>query len=568
MSQHDEYVGHRVHIGQRALELRVPFGLKGERLYAPTEIERGLACGCYCPSCGSVLLARQGDKNTPHFAHHDSPECAGGYESAIHMMAKQVLADRKYITLPEYRRELSASMTTGEVLTEEACVPAKRLDFDKVLVEKTTDGLRPDIIGVTRDGTEVLIEVFVTHAVDEQKRARFADRVMIELDLSHLSAEDLQSEDAFALSVLNNEPRQWMTGTYPDHDYQKALQAARQRLEQRKQEYMERYHQQLANEQQRRIREAERQRYQAEQDKLRKAAEAKRNREARVQYETDIKQFAEQHQRRRIDPVGKPLPEGVARNIIERLGVSAFPLELAYVDRSDWIFNVHRSIWQFEVFDVFIHGKPGNTFSTYAVMEYVVRRFGIVAWASELTLLKQQTNDMAEKWSMDSSVRGALGFLTQAEKKMIPNPRAIIQQYLEHLAIKGFLKPAPGCFSVKVASFGQLEQFRTREEKARLAAREEMPRQFERAREAENKQRDAIVDRKKKRVAFLIERVNDLYRSGYRHLRQCSLCSYYQPPEEGAACQECGSDRLNEVDVDETYLTQVPHRLACYRLFP
>lgn len=49
--------------------MKISYGLSA--LGSPVHIdslglERGLACGCTCPSCGTPLVARQGDERVHH----------------------------------------------------------------------------------------------------------------------------------------------------------------------------------------------------------------------------------------------------------------------------------------------------------------------------------------------------------------------------------------------------------------------------------------------------------------------------------------------------------------------
>jgi hypothetical protein len=47
------------------------FGLRNGRMYAPADVDAGLACGCNCVGCGAILVAKKGTKKRWHFAHHN-----------------------------------------------------------------------------------------------------------------------------------------------------------------------------------------------------------------------------------------------------------------------------------------------------------------------------------------------------------------------------------------------------------------------------------------------------------------------------------------------------------------
>ncbi len=74
------------------------------------EVERGLACGCICPSCGLRLSARHGDEREWHFSHHtrnipkeEIVDCEYSFEVSLRMMAHQLLNDGVGLTVPEYQ---------------------------------------------------------------------------------------------------------------------------------------------------------------------------------------------------------------------------------------------------------------------------------------------------------------------------------------------------------------------------------------------------------------------------------------------------------------------------------
>jgi hypothetical protein len=47
------------------------FGLRNGRMYAPADVDAGLACGCSCVGCGAILVAKKGTKKRWHSAHHN-----------------------------------------------------------------------------------------------------------------------------------------------------------------------------------------------------------------------------------------------------------------------------------------------------------------------------------------------------------------------------------------------------------------------------------------------------------------------------------------------------------------
>lgn len=75
-----------------------------KRLVDVTEVPRGLACCCICPSCSMRLQARQGEVYEHHFSHYDKAhsKCEYSYWVSIRDMAKQILKEVKYIKIRQY----------------------------------------------------------------------------------------------------------------------------------------------------------------------------------------------------------------------------------------------------------------------------------------------------------------------------------------------------------------------------------------------------------------------------------------------------------------------------------
>ena len=192
-------------------ELTVPFGLKDGTLHFVSDVPSGLKCGCVCPECHQPLVAR--NRPSPdrqrafHFQHASISTCVGGRESAIHRMAKEIIASATTLLLPEWR--------SGEI-----AIPALALALQgkpAIEVPLLEGRLRPDaLVNGGCAGTtlaSLLVEIRVCHAVDWAKRAltkesRFS---MIEIDLSDVTDEQLLDSEAFHLLVLEETGnRKWI----------------------------------------------------------------------------------------------------------------------------------------------------------------------------------------------------------------------------------------------------------------------------------------------------------------------------------------------------------------------
>ena len=75
---------------------------KEGRLVTVHEVEeRGLACNCICPACGSKLQAHKGNVKQPYFSHYRGDDCGCGLETAVHLLAKEIIEKEKKVLLPE-----------------------------------------------------------------------------------------------------------------------------------------------------------------------------------------------------------------------------------------------------------------------------------------------------------------------------------------------------------------------------------------------------------------------------------------------------------------------------------
>jgi len=191
-----------------ARTLKNPYGLLDGNVVTADVVERGLACGCTCPSCGERLIANHGTGiKQPYFSHESGAECEAAYETALHLLAKEVLAEEKRLLLPplkvtvdqplaaDARRKLQLLKSRmvpipGEVsdlvIPTTTVVPARHYQrFDRVDVEVFLDEVIPDVVMHVADRA-LLVEIFVTHAVTDAKRHWLEENnlPMIEFDFS------------------------------------------------------------------------------------------------------------------------------------------------------------------------------------------------------------------------------------------------------------------------------------------------------------------------------------------------------------------------------------------------
>ncbi len=182
-----------------------------------TESERGLKCGCVCPCCGEPMLAKMGTYNEHHFAHASQSDCSGGYETALHALAKKVMKDGASIMLPAFKPEYSANggfFIDGEGILFKDYKSEHRVivpDSASVETECSIGSIRPDVVLKYR-GKTLMVEFYVTHAVDEEKRSKIIDSGIsaIEVDLTPLLKEFHTKKDVRDFIEKDTVHRKWI----------------------------------------------------------------------------------------------------------------------------------------------------------------------------------------------------------------------------------------------------------------------------------------------------------------------------------------------------------------------
>lgn len=198
-------------MSKRALrKLTVPFGMRDGRPVFVSDVALGLDCGCTCPECGEPLIARNRDfpgrRRVRHFQHARASSCPGGFETAIHRMAKQVLATSHAVLLPRW--------ASGDVVIEPESMAIVSARVEAPLIDGAA---RPDVLlsGMAEEiEFDVLcVEVRVHHSVDAPKIDLLANNGLdaMEIDLSELTDEAAADPTAFRYEVLENPAnRHWV----------------------------------------------------------------------------------------------------------------------------------------------------------------------------------------------------------------------------------------------------------------------------------------------------------------------------------------------------------------------
>lgn len=213
---------------------KIPFGLKNGILYEPSQVERGEACNCICPSCNKPLIAKKGDKNIHHFAHATNNSCQTGSETAIHLAAKQIIFQKKAVFLP--------SIEVDDIL-----VDYNTVTFDEIILEKSLGNEHsnlpfiPDITAKLHrqsDTQNLYIEIAVTHFSEENKIIEFRKHKLssIEIDLSGLLNEKYVDFEMIENIINSGQKTSWIYNYRLEIENEKIQK--RKDEEQRKRDYI------------------------------------------------------------------------------------------------------------------------------------------------------------------------------------------------------------------------------------------------------------------------------------------------------------------------------------------
>jgi len=323
------------------------FGLRNGRMYAPADVDAGLACRCRCAGCGAILVAKKGIKKRWHFAHHNVEIGESCAESAIHAAAKQVLLEQNWLRLPGAHVVISGQTMSGLTLLESSTLSEERIvRFERSCPEVWIDGIRPDVVG-HRGERKLLVEMYFRHQVDDDKRCKLSQLNLpaIEVDLSDLDIST--GFEAIRGRVLNETAhKSWLF--FPGEEDERRRLAARlaSRIEQ-------------ANSEHQAKQAAEQERQAARQRKL--DDDRKRHEAATVRYrQTSI--------------------EDKERDLRKRLGIEGrWPYYLRKESDGTSAITEPAMIWQGALFSRFIFRKANSAFELKqtSVLQWVSERFDV-----------------------------------------------------------------------------------------------------------------------------------------------------------------------------------------------
>lgn len=509
-----------------------------------------------------------------YFAHHRGSECPGGYETALHKMAKQILLDAGRVWLPERDVLLSLPLVFDETLTETLHFKSREVHFVSVVSEKRLEnGLIPDVTALLRNNAELHVEILVTHAVDADK-SQMLDNVL-EIDLSLLSEETVLDSVALEAEVLKVAPRWWHRCSLIDE--LPKVQTTRKALEARVPEEIKRLkrkHEQEEAAERKKERAAQR-KEKHRRDLLKKKAEARKPFEKALKNLEQVESMGWLTMADRLTERAKPQLELIAQRL--RFDLGKWPAFMNITVHQDWMFKEDRRLWQSAVFEsLILSNEPGQIISVAQALAYAEKAVCVREWALKLSQLKQ--SHLKKPYNQDKSyeLRG-VWFLTHAENRAIRSPYAVVLSYLKELCKRGVLaeEKRAKTFRILASAADIWATHRKDQRKIRINAvradkgkttlqallGDVFPGQEEnkKAEQEWRARRDIAIQP----LEYSVNDANAIAAAGFTTALFCLSCKRHHLPDPINECTICYSHRLRTVDLTEEYLHSLPHRLKC-----
>jgi len=204
------------------------YGLRDGKIVSISDIsidQKGLKCECICPSCKGKLEAcsLQG-KVARYFRHfteqgdvYAACDAVHANQSALHMLAKEILKEETFLAVPSVKIERESILTDlpGYIVRQLPPVyefkKVTTLEITSVREETQFGSFIPDIILDTPSGY-YLIEIAVTHFVDPDKAKKVANNKipMLEIDLSGFVNREISRENLRKHLVYNIFLKKWI----------------------------------------------------------------------------------------------------------------------------------------------------------------------------------------------------------------------------------------------------------------------------------------------------------------------------------------------------------------------
>ncbi len=370
------------------MDIKIPFGIRAGKLIHISELnetERGMKCGCVCPSCKMNLSARLGKKNKHHFAHHND-NCKNALETALHLFAKETLEKYKRIKLPRIRvnnyiyyknindfskgiTELNFEAYNLDYMDEEeyekvTLVREQNLKFERVEVEKRIGNIIPDIVVYYKD-VPLIVEIGVTHFIDDEKEKRIKNIGIstIEIDLRNIDYLNFNRNEIENIVIESLDNKNWIFNRQAENKKKEIIEKNKLALEKLEAEH-----------------ELERKKRAELTERLKREKDEKKKRILMIMdnYQDKLKEYEQNFSYDRL------LLDFAERN---NMDVHNIPDFLNINVDGEFTFACNRRTWQSSIFEKFILNRKNKSIMVGNVVRWVTK-YSVLKFNKEFAFTK------------------------------------------------------------------------------------------------------------------------------------------------------------------------------------
>ena len=194
-------------------------------------VKNGYKSGCICPECGNKLNARNNGKiRDKHFAHIFETNHKCGYESALHMLVKEIIYKSKKIYLPDYYIK-----TNDFFFSERLIKKGGIFYFDKVEKEvfqtENKNSIKVDLVGYYKE-QKLYIEIANTHFVDDDKlnKIKKLETACLEINISNT---ELNEEKIIEFLTTEQKDIYWLSNPNVENKYHQRIENIKKQKEEK-----------------------------------------------------------------------------------------------------------------------------------------------------------------------------------------------------------------------------------------------------------------------------------------------------------------------------------------------
>jgi hypothetical protein len=320
--------------------------------------------------------------------------------------------------------------------------PTRRAGLRDIEIERSFGTYQPDVYARDEAG-ELLIEIRVTHAVDDRKAARVQTqgRRMVEIDLSQLHRNTPHDQSAFEQAVLFDPAnRSWISCPEAISDWHASKRELDEQVAARNGE--------IAQQREQLVKAAKaRQEREAQEAKDKDGRKAYVHRLKRAAHANDLDQLCELTSSERIKNILRKYQISAEERVGELLDTVPPAVRSACLraHKDAWVFGVDPALWQLLAYDHFVAKQSsGHQFNQRDVATWVRRSFHAEATLYRL-FVAQYANRAEARRAGYSQRRLDYWVFTEEENARIPNFYAPINDFIERLEAARVIRhlPAP-----------------------------------------------------------------------------------------------------------------------------